>query len=173
MVLNFLFHTLVPLPFHLTCLKDLFFLKNILHVPDITKNLLSISQFTHDNNVVIEFYSTCCLVKDKNTRVTLLEGVLKDGLYQLDLAKALSRIKASSPSLHSPLFLSQCNKTSFSNSIELSVSQSVESCNNANVWHMRLGHPNAIVLSQILKSISSTQSSKIDFCTACKYGKMH
>ena len=33
------------------------YLNNILHVPNITKNLLSISQFTHDNNVVIEFHS--------------------------------------------------------------------------------------------------------------------
>ena len=61
-----------------------FYLHNILHVPNITKNLLIISQFTHDNNVVIEFYSTCCLVKDKNSRAMLLQGTLKEGLYQLD-----------------------------------------------------------------------------------------
>ena len=58
---------------------------NILHVPNITKNLLSISQFTHDNNVVIEFDSNCGLVKDKPLKITLLEGTLKEGLYQLDL----------------------------------------------------------------------------------------
>ena len=49
------------------------FLKNILHVPDITKNLLSISQFTLDNDVIIEFSSNCCLVKNKSTKFILLE----------------------------------------------------------------------------------------------------
>ena len=48
------------------------YLNNILHVPSITKNLLSISQFTHDNNVIIEFYSNCCLVKDKNSKAILI-----------------------------------------------------------------------------------------------------
>ena len=66
-------------------------LHNTLHVPDITKNLISISQFTKDNNVVIEFFSDCCLVKDKATKITLLEGVLKKGLYQLNLSKSKSK----------------------------------------------------------------------------------
>ena len=65
--------------------RKLLYLNNILHVPNITKNLLSISQFTHDNNVVIEFDSNCGLVKDKPLKITLLEGTLKEGLYQLDL----------------------------------------------------------------------------------------
>ena len=38
----------------------------------ITKNLLSISKFTKDNNIVAEFYDDCCLVKDKNTRKILM-----------------------------------------------------------------------------------------------------
>lgn len=72
------------------------YLKNILHVPHITKNLLSISQFTHDNNVIIEFSSNCCFVKDKISKTILLEGMLKDGLYHLDLAKVSSNIKSPS-----------------------------------------------------------------------------
>lgn len=60
-------------------------LKNILCVPKITKNLLSISKFTRDNDVVVEFLSDCCFVKDKATRIVLLKGALKDGLYQLQL----------------------------------------------------------------------------------------
>ncbi|PON91412.1 Zinc finger, CCHC-type, partial [Trema orientale] len=71
-------------------------LNNILHVPEITKNLISISQFTHDNDAVIEFYSTCCFVNDKATRKTLLQGILKDGLYQLDLSKLCSSVSSRS-----------------------------------------------------------------------------
>ncbi|PON89348.1 hypothetical protein TorRG33x02_148910, partial [Trema orientale] len=56
-------------------------LSNILHVPKITKNLISISQFISDNNVLVEFSSTCCVIKDKATKTILLQGILKDGLY--------------------------------------------------------------------------------------------
>ena len=63
-------------------------LHDILHVPKITKNLLSISQFTKDNDVIVEFNSEFCMIKDKKTRKVLLQGGLKNGLYQLDLSIA-------------------------------------------------------------------------------------
>lgn len=55
------------------------------HVPDISKNLISISQFLYDNVDVIEFYSTHYVVKDLTTHKVLLKGTLKNGLYQLNL----------------------------------------------------------------------------------------
>ena len=67
-------------------------LNNILHVPQITKNLISVSKFTRDNDVIIEFFSDGYLIKDKTTRQVLLKGTLKRGLYQLDT----SQIKRSS-----------------------------------------------------------------------------
>ncbi|XP_031256278.1 uncharacterized protein LOC116114259 [Pistacia vera] len=57
------------------------YLKNMLCVPHIAKNLLSISQITRDNGVIVEFYYDKCLVKDKFTKEIVLEGTLKDGLY--------------------------------------------------------------------------------------------
>ena len=56
-------------------------LTNILHVPEITKNLISISQFIHDNDVIIEFDANSCFVNDKAIKIILLQGSLKDGLY--------------------------------------------------------------------------------------------
>ena len=38
-------------------------LNNFLHVPSITKNLLSASQFAKDNSVFVEFHSDKCLAK--------------------------------------------------------------------------------------------------------------
>jgi len=58
-------------------------LHDVLYVPKIIKNLLSISKFTADNNILVEFDENCCFVKDKLTRKTLLKGELKNGLYQL------------------------------------------------------------------------------------------
>lgn len=43
-------------------------LNHVLHVPKITKNLMSISKLTADNKVYVEFHSTFCLVKDKKNR---------------------------------------------------------------------------------------------------------
>ena len=42
-------------------------LRNILHVRNITKNLISISRFTIDNNVLVEFDAFQCALKYKVT----------------------------------------------------------------------------------------------------------
>lgn len=47
------------------------YLKNILYVPHITKNLFNISKLTKDNNVMVEFNSYFCFSKDWDTRVVL------------------------------------------------------------------------------------------------------
>ena len=73
-------------------------LKNVLMVPSITKNLISISKFTIENDVIVEFDSTCFYIKDKQSRKILLQGVLKDGLYQLHLSPPLSTPLSSSSS---------------------------------------------------------------------------
>ena len=73
------------------------YLKNVLCVPRITKNLLSISKLTKDNNVVVEFDCDYCTVKDKGSRTVLLQGGLKAGLYQLQIPSNLS--PHTSPSL--------------------------------------------------------------------------
>lgn len=51
------------------CLK----LEDILCVPAVTKNLLSVSKLTQDNNIIVEFHADCCLVKDKESGRILLK----------------------------------------------------------------------------------------------------
>ncbi|XP_042982037.1 uncharacterized protein LOC122311522 isoform X1 [Carya illinoinensis] len=58
-----------------------FSLKQLLHVPDITKNLVSVRQFCHDNLVFFEFHNSCFIVKDSKTGTPLLRGPVRDGLY--------------------------------------------------------------------------------------------
>jgi hypothetical protein len=60
-----------------------FILQQILHVPSICKNLLSVRKFALDNSVFFEFHVSYFLIKDKHTGLLLHHGHLKDGLYQL------------------------------------------------------------------------------------------
>ncbi|KAL5826633.1 hypothetical protein ACOSQ3_018472 [Xanthoceras sorbifolium] len=59
--------------FH-TSLQYQKYINNILHVPSNIKNLLIISQFTKDNDIIIEFNSNVFSVKDKTSRKVLLQG---------------------------------------------------------------------------------------------------
>ncbi|KAL4347943.1 hypothetical protein GQ457_17G007820 [Hibiscus cannabinus] len=84
-------------------------LRNLLYVPNITKNLLSVSKFTQDNQVLLEFYPKCCKVKDLLTKKVLLEGSESGGLYQLNLSAFNSATNSSNKDL-----LGQCNLVSMS-----------------------------------------------------------
>lgn len=55
-----------------TCFFDIKLL-NVLVVPHIAKNLLSVSQLTRDNNLTIEFNAICCVLKDSQ-KTPFLKG---------------------------------------------------------------------------------------------------
>jgi hypothetical protein len=58
-------------------------LRNILHVPSTKKNLVSVHRLASGNNVFLEFHPNFFLIKDRNTRSTLVEGPCRKGLYPL------------------------------------------------------------------------------------------
>ena len=66
---------------HLSTPTSSFLLHDVLHVPHITKNLISIQKFTTDTNTSIEFHPTHFFVKDCTTGKVLLHGLSNDGLY--------------------------------------------------------------------------------------------
>ncbi|KAL9226752.1 hypothetical protein vseg_002526 [Gypsophila vaccaria] len=55
--------------------------RNVLHVPSISRNILSVSQFCVDNNAIVEFSSTHFLFKDTSRGRILLHGTLERGIY--------------------------------------------------------------------------------------------
>jgi histone deacetylase 1/2 len=95
-----------------------FTLSNVLHVPIITKCLLSVQNFYLDNNVYFEFHSFVFYVKDLNTNEVLLSGQSKDGLYDLFRSSIMLVPQA---------YWSPCISAS------------------ANLWHRRLGHPRSCI----------------------------
>ena len=71
-----------------TSQNSVFHLKDVFHVPTVTKKLLSISKFTNDNDVSVEFFPSFCTVKDLFSGQVLLKGVHDhdQGLYKLGLS---------------------------------------------------------------------------------------
>lgn len=59
-------------------------LDKLVHVPNVTKNLLFVSQFAKDNNVFFKFYPYSCLVNDLVTKAVLLNRKVDKGLYKLN-----------------------------------------------------------------------------------------
>ncbi|KAG8503188.1 hypothetical protein CXB51_001036 [Gossypium anomalum] len=126
-------------------------LKSLLFAPGITKNLLSVSKFMRNNQVMFEFLPTQCQVRDFQTKEVLLRWSLHCGLYRLHLPDVRMRDKDS--------HTAQC----------LTVNASAP----LSVWHSRLGHPcKNILLKVLLHCNVSVKDNKTDFsCVACHLGK--
>lgn len=142
-------------------------LENVLCVPEIAKNLVSMSKLAQDNNVFIEFHGHFCLVKDKTSGRIMLRGVLKDGLYQLQDANARSA---------SSLLSSGLNKSRSSTAYVVSnVEPLVNVAVSKSVWHRRLGHPSARVLDFLIKEckLQVKSNEMFKFCESCQFGKAH
>uniref|UniRef100_A0A803P5A9 Integrase catalytic domain-containing protein n=1 Tax=Cannabis sativa TaxID=3483 RepID=A0A803P5A9_CANSA len=139
-------------------------LKDVLLVPEMAKKLISISKLTTDNDILIEFDSDFCFVKDKVTRKVLLTGMLKDGLYQLNspLSKPVCQPTQSAPSTHDFVCSASINRQS-------------NFLSKKDVWHRRLGHPSSKILKLVLNSsnVPVSFNNNESFCDACQYGKSH
>ena len=123
-----------------------FQLNNVLHVPDISNNLLSVHKFTNDTRTLMEFHPSLFRVKDLATRRLLLQGPSKQGLYPFP---PLSTKRFSSPRA----LLGE--RTSFTN------------------WHSRLGHPAFRIVSQIISKFGlPINTTKVEpACSACLSAK--
>ena len=87
-------------------------LKDMLLVPDIIKNLFSISKLTTDNNLSIEFVGNVCYVKDSLKRQVLLTRIAEKRLYKLLLRPSESlpySYLCQSPSTQPLSMLSACS----------------------------------------------------------------
>ena len=124
-----------------------FHLRNLLHPLAIKNNLISVSQFTLDNDVFIEFHASYFVVKDEATGTILLHGKTRDGLYPFPSTKQLSKSLQSFLCHHVPL----------------------------EVWHYRLGHPSYCTVQQIRSKHNlpvSTNKAPAS-CIVCQQGKSH
>jgi hypothetical protein len=120
-------------------------LRHILHVPQASKNLAFVHRIASDNNVFLNF-TLIFFIKDCESRVTLLQGKSKGGLYPLPCStssttqdkQVLSTIKIPSTRLHARLghlssyivrFVLNKNNLPFSN--DVSVESVCDACQQA------------------------------------------
>jgi len=105
-----------------------FHITDTLCAPSIHKNLIFVHHFTLRNNVFIEFHPFFFLVKDQITGAVLFKGVCENGVYKLPDSLV------SSPKMVA----------------------NVHERTSLDGWHKRLGHPSQKLVTQIIKSFSSS-----------------
>ncbi|PKU60575.1 Retrovirus-related Pol polyprotein from transposon TNT 1-94 [Dendrobium catenatum] len=122
------------------------FLSNLLHVPDISHNLISISNLVQDNNISVTFDPMGFVFKDLTTNQPLLRGPCSAGLYRI----------VPPSTAKSPTSAFQASNDSRSH------------------WHDRLGHPNSRMLHQIAQSNPTLRIMlPVNSCTTCIQCKCH
>lgn len=121
-------------------------LPKVLVVPHLTKNVLSVSQLTRDNNVYMEFWPHYCTVKTFQGK-PLIHRHVDQGLYRLTLPSN----KASST-----LALSGV-RTSLTG------------------WHNRLAHPHESILRRLVSTfkLPISENKLPEVCQSCQLGKSH
>lgn len=131
-------------------------LNDILLVPPITKNLLSISKLTYDNNLSVEFLGNIYDMKDSLKGEVLLKGIAEKSLLRL-LLKLSSSFKSSPSSFLShiisnkPLpvqsschfnFVTDVNNADLKSCYQSTTSPCKTLVNKITLFHTRLGYPN-------------------------------
>ena len=121
-------------------------LKNVLHVPEADKSLISASRLAIDNNSFVEIHPYSFLVKDRGTRRVLLQGRGRRGLYPVKHTGQGAKKQA------------------------LSVTPS------SGRWYRRLVHPSSTIVSKIISQnkLPCIKLLNNDFiCDSCQKGKSH
>lgn len=152
---------------------------NLLHVPQIKKNLRSVSQFCLDNNVLFEFHPNVCFVKDWDTKTVVLRGSLKNGLYVFNEDQIPKSHKLLNRSTNSKSCCISVSSTHVFSSIpyvqKLALIYDAKPSDVFELWHKRLGHSSSkIVKSELNKcSIHSVNNMLHSVCSERCYGKFH
>ena len=116
-----------------------FLLSNLLHVPQLYSNLLSVHQLTKDKNCKVTFDSNSFIIQDKASNKIMYRGLNSQGLYHLPIASNYS-----TPACHTALVTSS-------------------------TWHHRLGHPSSSKLAHWNKNFKLGCNNKDfqSLCTTC------
>lgn len=116
-------------------------LNNVLYVPNLKCNLLSVSQLIEETNCTVMFTNKCCVIQDHNSRMLIGAGEKHEGLYYF---KGIEGVRSA-----------KVLKTVRNDTFE--------------IWHQRLGHPSNKIVS--LLPIVDGSSDKCASCEICLRAK--
>ncbi|CAA7018700.1 unnamed protein product [Microthlaspi erraticum] len=116
-------------------------LKNVLYVPNLYKNLISVYRLCNANQVSVEFFPVHFQVKDLRTGARLLQGRTKDELYEWPM--------------------------STKNTISLFASPTPKTASHT--WNSRLGHPSPSVLKTIVSQFALPFSDSSNNHSSCSH----
>ncbi|PKU86287.1 Retrovirus-related Pol polyprotein from transposon TNT 1-94 [Dendrobium catenatum] len=120
------------------------YLRKLLHIPQLSHNLLSVSQLTTDNPILVSFDANGFQIKDRKDHRLLLHGPLRDGLYHLPR-----------PTNPNPKALHATT-------------------NQETIWHARLGHPHHGLLKTLRPHLPDITHVSNNFsCISCTISKCH
>ena len=128
-------------------ISPLMTLKNVLHVPRLSTNLVSIHKLTQDLCCNVIFYHNSCVFQDKDLGRMIGRAREQDGLYYLE--------------------------TSSPNRLSHSFSSESVSTNKEKIWlhHNRLGHPSFRVIEILFPSLFKSLSVENFHCEVCELAK--
>lgn len=64
-----------------TVICDLLTLTNVLYVPNLHCNLISVSQLLDNSNCIVQFTNKMCTIQDRTSRMLISMGEQREGLY--------------------------------------------------------------------------------------------
>ena len=123
-------------------------LSNVLYVPAIHKNLISVYRLCNHNKVSVEFFPSYFQLKDRSSGTPLLHERTSKELYEWPIVNAAAASYFATPTV----------KTTFSD------------------WHSRLGHPSPSTLKTIISTFSLPLSDSVSqnySCVDCLSNKSH
>ncbi|CAN1240915.1 Retrovirus-related Pol polyprotein from transposon RE2 [Linum perenne] len=127
-------------------------LKQVLYVPNLSCNLLSISQLTKDKNCSTNFRANVCEIQDMESRVMIGKTEMCDGLYLLK-GQAVDKLHSTEGGQHS--------STTHISTLEDEVM----------LWHRRLGHPNFHYLEKVYPHLFLNKNPSSYQCDICQFAK--
>lgn len=129
----------------LTTPTSQFTLSNVLHVPSMTQNLLSVFHFAKDNHCKLTFDDSGFVIQDKTTNKVLHQGPCHQGLYPLH----------------------PCSDSAPSQVLLSTRSSALE-------WHNKLGHPSLPLFTHLVQQYALPVSKPYSVnCISCNVSKSH
>lgn len=146
-------------------------ISNVYFVPNLTANLLSVSEMVRKGFKVV-FSSSICQIYDGE--VVVASATLCDGVYQLDIVES-TPIRCSLVEKSTETKSGVTSSSDVTNTTEKALVTQQCSMASQEVWHRRLGHLNHRSMQLLNKGMATgitySNNSNFEKCVACVMGK--